>query len=83
MIGVKRMLSFFSGSSRIVFDRWIEIELLDPEAAQRSLAAAIWLRTSLDRLLRVKLEGAPLIGLLTFYPFTGIFLTKVRTGKII
>ncbi|VDD82699.1 unnamed protein product [Mesocestoides corti] len=42
--------------TRLVFDRWIEIELLDPEAAQRSLAAAIWLRTSLDRLLQIKLE---------------------------
>nr|VZI25706.1 unnamed protein product [Spirometra erinaceieuropaei] len=41
--------------TRIVFDRWIEVELLDAEAAQRSLAAAIWLRTSLDRLLRLKL----------------------------
>ncbi|VDK34160.1 unnamed protein product [Taenia asiatica] len=45
-----------ANATRIVFDRWIEIELLDPEAAQRSLAAAIWLRTSLDRLLTIKLE---------------------------
>uniref|UniRef100_A0A0V0J9T0 Putative ATP-dependent RNA helicase DHX34 n=2 Tax=Schistocephalus solidus TaxID=70667 RepID=A0A0V0J9T0_SCHSO len=41
--------------TRIVFDRWIEVELLDAEAAQRALAAAIWLRTSLDRLLKLKL----------------------------
>ncbi|CDI96521.2 ATP dependent RNA helicase DHX34 [Echinococcus multilocularis] len=45
-----------ANATRLVFDRWIEIELLDPEAAQRSLAAAIWLRTSLDRLLQIKLE---------------------------
>lgn len=43
--------------SRLVFDRWIEIVLVDPEAAQRSLAATIWLRTSLERLLEIKLEG--------------------------
>ncbi|KAM7541510.1 hypothetical protein Aperf_G00000039513 [Anoplocephala perfoliata] len=45
-----------ANATRLVFDRWIEIVLLDPEAAQRSLAAAIWLRTSLDRLLQIKLE---------------------------
>ncbi|VDM22185.1 unnamed protein product [Hydatigera taeniaeformis] len=56
MIRLRKLLSVFFHFSRIVFDRWIEIELLDPEAAQRSLAAAIWLRTSLDRLLQIKLE---------------------------
>nr|CDS28647.1 ATP dependent RNA helicase DHX34 [Hymenolepis microstoma] len=45
-----------ANGTRLVFDRWIEVVLLDPEAAQRSLAAAIWLRTSLERLLQIKLE---------------------------
>ncbi|VDL59482.1 unnamed protein product [Hymenolepis diminuta] len=51
-----REIDTSANATRLVFDRWIEIVLLDPEAAQRSLAATIWLRTSLERLLQIKLE---------------------------
>ncbi|CAI2726395.1 unnamed protein product [Schistosoma spindalis] len=41
--------------SRIVFDSWLEVRLLDVEAAQRAVATTIWLRSTTQCLMEYEL----------------------------
>ncbi|KAK4469233.1 hypothetical protein MN116_006806 [Schistosoma mekongi] len=41
--------------SRIVFDSWLEVRLLDVEAAQRAVATTIWLRSTMQCLMECEL----------------------------
>ncbi|CAL8086081.1 unnamed protein product [Calicophoron daubneyi] len=43
-------------ATRIVFDSWLVVDLADVEAAQRALATAVWLRTTLERLMMLQLK---------------------------
>ncbi|CAH8527620.1 unnamed protein product [Schistosoma rodhaini] len=46
-----------SDISRIVFDSWLEVRLLDVEAAQRAVATTIWLRSTTQCLMEYELAG--------------------------
>ncbi|CAH8494260.1 unnamed protein product [Heterobilharzia americana] len=41
--------------SRIVFDSWLEVKLLDVEASQRAVATTIWLRSTMQCLMEYEL----------------------------
>ncbi|KAH8859713.1 putative ATP-dependent RNA helicase DHX34 [Schistosoma japonicum] len=43
--------------SRIVFDSWLEVRLLDVEAAQRAVATTVWLRSTMQCLMECELTG--------------------------
>ncbi|KAG5452072.1 DEAH (Asp-Glu-Ala-His) box polypeptide 34 [Clonorchis sinensis] len=45
-----------STATRLVFDSWLEVRLIDIEASQRALATAVWLRTIMDRLMELRLQ---------------------------
>ncbi|OON18972.1 helicase protein [Opisthorchis viverrini] len=45
-----------STATRLVFDSWLEVRLIDIEAGQRALATAVWLRTIMDRLMELRLQ---------------------------
>lgn len=42
--------------TRILCDEWIEIRFLDSELAQSMLSAVLYLRSSIDRLFKIRLE---------------------------
>ena len=42
--------------TRILCDEWLEIRFLEPESAQKILSAVLYLRSSLDKLFKIRLE---------------------------
>ena len=42
--------------SRILCDDWLEIRFLEPESAQKILSAVLYLRSSIDKLFKIRLE---------------------------
>lgn len=42
--------------TRILCDSWLEIKFLDPELAQKLLSAVLYLRSSIDKLFKIRLD---------------------------
>lgn len=42
--------------TRILCDNWLEVRFLEPESAQKIVSAVLYLRSSIDKLFKIRLE---------------------------
>lgn len=52
-----RTLDTNAECTRIICDEWLEIRFLDQETAQTVISAVLKLRTSIEKLFKIRLEG--------------------------
>lgn len=53
-----RSLDTNAECTRIICDEWLEIRFLNIEIAQKIISAIISLRTSIEKLFKIRLEGS-------------------------
>lgn len=51
-----RSLDTNADCTRVLCDNWLEIRFLDAESAQKILSSILYLRSSIDKLFKIRLE---------------------------